>query len=119
MSAARTWKCPECGHHEKIDYDWLAEHGEPVCNKCDCNMKLEPEVDVQLLDRLVNRVESAGLEPEDLDETVHELASSIAADINNSGPEDQLRYLLSEMGVKATERELAKLIEEHTKEDEE
>lgn len=39
----RTWKCPECGHTEDIDYDWLAQNGEPVCGKCDCDMELQPE----------------------------------------------------------------------------
>lgn len=41
----RTWKCPECGRTEEISYDWLAEHGGPVCGKCDCDMELmsEPE----------------------------------------------------------------------------
>jgi len=31
---------------EKISYDWLAEHGRPVCGQCDCNMKLQPEASV-------------------------------------------------------------------------
>jgi hypothetical protein len=39
---ARTWKCPECGHTEAISYDWLAEHGGPVCGECDCDMELQP-----------------------------------------------------------------------------
>ena len=38
----RTWKCPQCGHTEQISYDWLAEHGGPVCEKCDCDMDLQP-----------------------------------------------------------------------------
>ena len=45
MSTARTWKCPECGHTEEISYDWLAEHGGPVCEHCDCDMALQPEAD--------------------------------------------------------------------------
>ena len=39
----RTWKCPDCGHTETISYDWLAQHGGPVCQQCDCDMELEPE----------------------------------------------------------------------------
>ena len=42
MSAARTWKCPQCGASLEIGYDWLAEHGGPVCEHCDCDMDLQP-----------------------------------------------------------------------------
>lgn len=38
---SRTWKCPECGHVEEIDQDWLADHGEPVCGKCDRDMEIQ------------------------------------------------------------------------------
>ena len=27
-SESRIWKCPECGHVEEIDQDWLADHGD-------------------------------------------------------------------------------------------
>ena len=27
----RTWKCPDCGETTEISYDWLAEHGGPIC----------------------------------------------------------------------------------------
>jgi len=127
MSAARTWKCPQCGASLEIGYDWLAEHGGPVCEHCDCDMDLQPagseneelaaellETGKELLDwadtmggweakcwtrlrtamnkadgackqadkqpetappeeaieRLVDKVDAAGLEPEDLDEIV-------------------------------------------------
>ena len=43
MMEARTWKCPDCGETAEISYDWLAEHGGPVCGKCDCDMELQPE----------------------------------------------------------------------------
>jgi hypothetical protein len=42
----RTWKCHDCGHTEEISYDWLAEHGGPVCEKCDCDLELEPTLEV-------------------------------------------------------------------------
>jgi hypothetical protein len=42
-SESRLWKCSECGHVEEIDQDWLAEHGGPVCDKCDCDMELQPK----------------------------------------------------------------------------
>lgn len=39
----KTWKCPDCGHTEEISYEWLAQHGTPVCGDCDCEMEIEPE----------------------------------------------------------------------------
>ena len=42
-SESRVWQCPECGHVEEIDQDWLADHGEPVCGKCDVDMKIQPK----------------------------------------------------------------------------
>ena len=43
MMEVRIWKCPECGETAEISYDWLAEHGGPVCEQCDCDMELQPE----------------------------------------------------------------------------
>ena len=43
LSQLRTWKCPQCGHSEEISYCWLAEHGGPVCSRCDRDMELTPE----------------------------------------------------------------------------
>jgi hypothetical protein len=68
------------------------------------------------VERLVNKVESAGLKPEDLDEAVHETTSALAADINNGGVEDQVRYLVQELGAEYAEQQLDQLIEEHAKE---
>jgi len=171
MSTARTWKCPQCGFSLEIDYDWLAEHGGPVCEHCDCDMDLQPatdngnlaaellEIGKELLDwaettggweakcwthlrtaiskaraareqevpeavasgdqieRLVDKAEAAGLVPEDLDELVHELAASVAADVNNGGLDDQIRYLVDGMGVQQTERQLDDLIESQPREE--
>ncbi len=174
MSVARTWKCPQCGLSLEIAYDWLAEHGGPVCEHCDCDMDLQPagadnenltaellEIGKELLnwadtmggweakcwtrlrtamtkavahkqadeqpetaaseeqiERLVDKVDAAGLEPEELDEIVHEFAASIAADVNNGGLEDQIRYLVDGMGVQHTEQQLDELIEGQTREGE-
>lgn len=42
----RTWRCPnercEC-ELLHVNQDWLAEHGLPVCPKCDADMELVPE----------------------------------------------------------------------------
>jgi hypothetical protein len=174
MSAARTWKCPQCGLSLEIGYDWLAEHGGPVCEHCDCDMDLQPagadneklaaellEIGSELLEwantmggweakcwarlrtamktaaaaheqadgspetapseeqieRLVDKADAAGLEPEDLDEIVHEFAASIAADVNNGGLDGQVRYLVDGMGVQQTERQLDDLIESQPREE--
>jgi len=174
MSTARIWKCPQCGLSLEISYDWLAEHGGPVCEHCDCDMNLQPAGDreklvVELLEigkdllewadtmggweakcwtrlrtamnkaagtpkqagelsdsatsdeqiqRLVDKADTAGLEPEDLDEIVHELAASFAADVNNGGLEDQIRYLVDGMGAQHTEKQVKDLIEGQPKEGE-
>ena len=65
-----------------------------------------------VVERLANKVDKAGLQPEDLDEMVHELASSIASDTNNGGVEEQVKYLVKEMGAQHTERQIDELIEE-------
>ena len=172
MSTARSWKCPQCGASLEISYDWLAEHGGPVCDHCDCDMDLQPagadngklvaellEIGKELLewahtmggweakcwtrlrtaisnapvareqevpeaaaaddqiDRLVDKADAAGLEPEDLDEIVHEFAASIAADVNNGGLDDQIRYLVDGMGVQQTERQLDDLIDSQPREE--
>jgi hypothetical protein len=67
-----------------------------------------------VVERLAGKAESAGLEPEDFDEFVHELASSVAADINNGGLEDQIKYLVEGLGAEHAERQLDGLIEERT-----
>ena len=69
------------------------------------------------MERLVDKAEAAGLEPEDLDELVHELTASIAADVNNGGLDEQIRYLVDGMGVQQTERQLDDLIESQPKEE--
>jgi hypothetical protein len=64
------------------------------------------------VERLADKAETAGLQPEDLDEMVHELASSIASDTNNGGVDEQIKYLAKEMGAQQTERQIDELIEE-------
>ena len=117
MNTNRTWTCPDCGSSTEISYDWLAEHGGPVCEKCDCDMELQPESEATAtVERLVNKAEAAGLDPEDLDDLVHDLTASIAADVNNGGLEDQIRYLVEGMGAQHAERQLDELIESQPKE---
>jgi hypothetical protein len=79
----------------------------------------ESEADAAVVERLAGKAESAGLEPEDLDELVHELASSVAADINNGGLDEQIKYLVEGLGAEHAERQLDGLIEERTERTEE
>jgi len=117
MSTARTWKCPQCGIVE-IGYDWLAEHGGPVCKRCHCDMEIQPGATADdrtvAVERLANKADTAGLAAEDLDEMVHELAASVAADVNNGGLEEQIAYLVDGLGAQHTERQLDAMIETHT-----
>ncbi|MGO9110428.1 MAG: hypothetical protein ACLP9L_14490 [Thermoguttaceae bacterium] len=114
----RIWICLECGRAEEVSYDRLAEHGKPACGQCERDMELRPEAEATaddratVVERLVNKAESAGLKAEDLDETVHDLMSSIASDINNGGLEDQVTYLVEGLGEQDTERQIDELIEE-------
>ena len=114
MNTSRTWKCPDCRTTTEIDYDWLAANGGPICGKCDCDMELQPEVADDgrsaEVERLANKADAAGLQPEDFDDLVHDLAASVAADVNNSGLVDQLRYLVDGLGAQHTEQQLDELI---------
>jgi rubrerythrin len=42
-SESRVWRCPECGMVDEFDGDWLSDHGEPICPRCDVDMKLQPK----------------------------------------------------------------------------
>ena len=110
----RTWICPGCGRTEEVSYDRLVERGKPACEQCERDMDLQPEADDfdAVVERLTNKADSAGLQPEDLDEMVHEMASSIASDVNNEGVDGQIRYLVKEMGAQHAEKQLDELIEE-------
>ncbi len=65
-----------------------------------------------IVTRLVGKAQSARLQPEDLDESVHDLASSVASDANNDGLEGQVRYLVSGIGAKGADEQIDKLIAE-------
>ena len=81
-------------------------------------MALQPEADVTaddraaVVERLAEKADASGLKAEDCDEMVHELAASVAADVNNGGLEDQIAYLVDGLGAQHTERQLDELIEE-------
>ena len=103
--------CRSCG--SGIDqYEILDEADAP----CDIDPPLSrmSDADTAANDDLLAKAEAAGLTAEDLDETVHELANSIAADVNNEGMEGQLRYLIAEWGGEAVAREIDRRAEERS-----
>lgn len=72
---------------------------------------MAPEDRDQAIENLLAKAEAAGLEAEDVDEMVYELAASIAADVNNSGLDGQLGYLLDQLGSEGTSKQLDRLAE--------
>ena len=104
------------------------EHGDLAEAACMCaeavNMALclqdntpdeaEDEVRSQAIDDLLAKAEAAGLKAEDLDEIVHELTSSIAADVNNAGMDGQLGYLVDQMDVQSAAKQLERPAEERS-----
>jgi len=68
----------------------------------------------QAIDALLAKAEAAGLASEDLDEIVHELAASIAADFNNAGMDGQIAYLIDQMGIQGATKQIERLAEERS-----
>jgi len=58
---------------------------------------------------LIRKAAELGIEPERLDESVHEAASAATASINNAGVGDQIAYLIEHFGAEETEKILDKL----------
>ncbi len=116
----KTWKCPKCGHSVEISQDALDGHGNAVGMRGHAALELPPAAQVDTsgrdaaVDRLVSKAQAADLSPEDMDETVHELAASIAADINNGGLDSQIGYLVEQMGTRGAQQQLDRLIKEKT-----
>jgi len=59
--------------------------------------------------RLIGKAAEMGIEPEQLDEAVHEAASAAATSINNAGLGDQIVYLIEHCGAEETEKILNEL----------
>jgi hypothetical protein len=49
--------------------------------------------------RLVRKAEDLGVQSEDLDDVVHDTADSLAASIDNSGLDDQIAWLVDQLGI--------------------
>lgn len=59
--------------------------------------------------QLLNITHRLELESEDLDELVHDISSAHASAINNQGLENQIEFLLKELGYNGAESELSKI----------
>jgi len=72
---------------------------------------LETDDDIAaVVTKLAAKAHSAGMQPEDLDETVHDLASGIAANVNNGGVDEQIKFLVKELGARHAQEQIDKLI---------
>ena len=101
-----------------VGYYADADEGEDEDEEASCAPAppgANPEDREQAITDLASKAEAAGLQAGDFDETVHDLANSISADINNAGVHDQLRYLIQEWGGEAAAREIDRLAEEKAK----
>lgn len=61
------------------------------------------------ISQLVRRAEQHGLQPEDLDDLVHDAASQAASMVDNDGLESQIEYLIEQRGLVDTEKALDEL----------
>jgi hypothetical protein len=95
--------------------DWQTDVPVIVGCYCDADEQGDEDDREQAIADLLAKAEAAGLETADLDEIVHELTSSIAADVNNEGMEGQLRYLVDQMGVQGVTQQLDRLAKELSK----
>ena len=86
----------------------------PCWNKLEAAVNNATKAASETAERLAEKALTAGLEAEDLYEAIHDLAASVAADVNNGGLEEQISYLIDGLGAQHTEKLLDELIEEHT-----
>ena len=95
--------------------NWREEPPVIVGHYCDAD-ELGDEDDGRetAIHDLLAKAEAAGLKAEDIDEIVHELTASIAADINNSGMDGQIAYLIEQMDVQGATKQLDRLAAERS-----
>jgi hypothetical protein len=54
--------------------------------------------------RLIQEAGKLGVQPEDLDDAVHDAANVPASEINNGGLDNQIPFLVEELGTEETQR---------------
>lgn len=63
-------------------------------------------------EELAQKLEDSGVDPSDLDDLVHDIQSREASATNNCGLEEQVEYLIKQLGLEETQRVVAGLIKE-------
>lgn len=61
-------------------------------------------------EELAQRLKDGGVDPSDLDDLVHDVQSREASATNNCGLEEQVEYLIEQLGLKETQRAVDGLI---------
>ena len=66
--------------------------------------------------QLIEKANKLELQPEDLDEAVHDAADSLAASIDNGGVDEQVSWLVERLGLDDTETCIAEIAERKARE---
>jgi hypothetical protein len=78
--------------------DLLHQHGLVPGDEESCDGGPRPDVR-----QLVDWAKSHGLQPDDLDDAVHDNAAALASGINNGGLAEQIEFLVDQQGVPETQ----------------
>lgn len=84
--------------------DLLHRHGLVPGDEEPCDGAPRPDVR-----QLADWAKSQGLQPDDLDDAVHDNASALASGVNNSGLAEQIEFLVDQQGVPETQTLLTKI----------
>lgn len=76
----------------------LHQHGLVPGDEEPCDGGPRPDVR-----QLVDWAKSQGLQPDDLDDAVHDNATALASGINNGGLAEQIEFLVDQQGVQETQ----------------
>ena len=80
----------------------------------DCTKAFQRQIEVR---RLVQEAERLGIQPEGLDDAVHDAASVPASSVNNGGLDEQIAYLVKQFGFAAAEETIKGLAEANNREE--
>jgi hypothetical protein len=117
MTGVRTAR--EILERRAAETGWTTEEQrELLCRFLD-EYGLAGELDERLAGRiLAAKLSDAALDPECLDELVHEAASQDASGVNNDGCDEQLRFLIAHWGVEETGKAIRQVLDGTTEREE-
>lgn len=84
--------------------DLLHQHGLVPGDEQPCDGGPRPDVR-----QLVDWAKSQGLQPDDLDDAVHDNAAALASGVNNGGLAEQIEFLVDQQGVPETQTLLTEI----------